>query len=111
MSNAQQQLKFVIFALQAVRLTPLQVEQVLIWREEHLKNVSAVYQQRQQLNTEVSDALLMLCITALCKQASLCVLAYAGSLVCACTCMLAYMCSVYTRCVFTERQGCCVCLF
>lgn len=44
-------------AVRAVRLTPLQVEQVLIWREEHLKNVSAVYQQRQQLNTEVSGRL------------------------------------------------------
>ena len=36
-----------------MKLTPLQVEQVLIWREEHLKNILAVYEQRQQLNVEV----------------------------------------------------------
>ncbi len=40
--------------LQAIRLTPLQVEQVLIWREEHLRNMLAVYEQRQQLNVEVT---------------------------------------------------------
>jgi len=34
-----------------VRFTPLQVEQVLIWREEHLRNMLAVHEQRQQLNT------------------------------------------------------------
>ena len=39
--------------LQAIRLTPLQAEQVLIWREEHLRNMLAVYEQRQQLNVEV----------------------------------------------------------
>lgn len=39
-------------AVRAVKLTPLQVEQVLIWREEHLKNIIAVYEQRQQLNVE-----------------------------------------------------------
>lgn len=39
-------------AVKAIRLTPLQVEQVLIWREEHLRNMLAVYEQRQQLNVE-----------------------------------------------------------
>ena len=39
--------------LQAVRLTPLQVEQVLIWREEHLRNMLAIYEQRQHMNMEV----------------------------------------------------------
>ena len=41
------------YLLQVIRLTPLQVEQVLIWREEHLRNMLAVYEQRQQLNAEV----------------------------------------------------------
>ena len=43
----------IMACLQAIRLTPLQVEQVLIWREEHLRNMLAVYEQRQQLNVEV----------------------------------------------------------
>ena len=30
------------------------MEQVLIWREEHLRNMLAVYEQRQQLNVEVT---------------------------------------------------------
>ena len=44
----------ILACLQAIRLTPLQVEQVLIWREEHLRNMLAVYEQRQQLNVEVT---------------------------------------------------------
>ena len=42
-----------LYVLQVIRLTPLQIEQVLIWREEHLRNMLAVYEQRQQLNAEV----------------------------------------------------------
>ena len=49
--------------LQAIRLTPLQVEQVLIWREEHLRNMLAVYEQRQQLNVEVIPCCLC-CLSA-----------------------------------------------
>ncbi len=44
----------IMACVQAIRLTPLQVEQVLIWREEHLRNMLAVYEQRQQLNVEVT---------------------------------------------------------
>lgn len=44
---------YIMTCVQAIRLTPLQVEQVLIWREEHLRNMLAVYEQRQQLNVEV----------------------------------------------------------
>ncbi len=47
-------LYYIMACLQAIRLTPLQVEQVLIWREEHLRNMLAVYEQRQQLNVEVT---------------------------------------------------------
>ena len=40
--------------LQVICLTPLQIEQVLIWREEHLRNMLAIYEQRQHINAEVT---------------------------------------------------------
>ena len=39
--------------LQVISLTPLQIEQVLIWRDEHLRNMHAVYEQLQHINAEV----------------------------------------------------------
>ena len=42
---------------QAVRMTPLQTEQLLLWRAEHLRNMHAIYEQRQQLNLQVCSTL------------------------------------------------------
>ena len=38
-------------------MTPLQTEQLLLWRAEHLRNMHAIYEQRQQLNLQVCSAL------------------------------------------------------
>lgn len=42
-------------AVRVISLTPLQIEQVLIWREEHLRNMHAVYEQRHHINAETID--------------------------------------------------------
>lgn len=43
--------------VQAVKMTALQTEQLLLWRDEHLRNMHAIYEQRQHLNLQVTSQL------------------------------------------------------
>ena len=40
--------------LQALRLSPVQQGQILMWRQEHLHQMRELYEERQKLNMEVS---------------------------------------------------------
>lgn len=49
--TAQEREKWVA-AVRAVKMTALQTEQLLLWRDEHLRNMHAIYEQRQHLNMQ-----------------------------------------------------------
>ena len=40
--------------MQRLRLTPLQKDQLLLMRKNHLRNLRQVYEGRQQLNMQVN---------------------------------------------------------